>query len=71
MGTQTGTATMENSMEGPQIFNNRVTAGPSKPSSEYLPPQIENIFLQRYGHLYAHRSTIMVTKTYKQPTALP
>ena len=46
VGIHTGTVTMENSMVIPQKIKNRVT------------PKTQNIYSQRYLHLYVHCSII-------------
>ena len=50
MGMSTGTATVENAMVLPHKVRNRVTIGPSNPSSGYLPEKVKNIYSQRYMH---------------------
>ena len=50
MGMETGTATLENSMEVPQEVKNRTTLLSSNQSTRYLPKGYENIDLKGYMH---------------------
>ena len=54
VGKQIHTATMVNSMEGPQKTKNRTTIGPSDSTSGYLPEENKNTHLKRYIHPYVH-----------------
>ena len=58
MGLQIGTATMENSMEGPQKTKNRSTMLSNNPSTWYLPKRPENSCLKGYLHTDVHSSII-------------
>ena len=68
VGLQMGTATMENSMEGPQKTKNWSTIGSSNPSTGYLPQRLENPYPKRYICTPVFIAALFtVAKTWKQP----
>ena len=57
-GMQTGTATMENSMEIPQKIKNRITIRFSNSTFEYLSKENEDTNSKRYVYPCVHCSTV-------------
>ena len=55
---QTGAATVENSMEGPQEVKPRITIWSSNFTTSYLPKENKNTNLKRYMHLSVYWSII-------------
>ena len=55
---QTGAATVENSMEVPQKFQNRTTLWSSNCTTGHLPKGYENTNLKKDMHLYVYSSSI-------------
>ena len=58
MGMQTGAATMENSMKGPQKIKNRTTTRSSNFTSAFSPKENKNTNSKRYMQPYVHCSII-------------
>lgn len=50
VGTETGVATVEKSMEGPQKLKNRTILGSSNNTTGYLPKEYRNINSEGYMH---------------------
>lgn len=48
-------------------IKNKVTIWPNNPSSWYLPQNFENLYSQRYIHLFVHAALFIVTMTWRQP----
>ena len=58
VGMQTGTATLENSVEVPQNFKNRATLQPSNCITSYLSKGYKNTDLKGHMHPDVYSSTI-------------
>ena len=58
MGMQFATATVENSIEVPQIIKNRTTMWSNYSIYGYFSEENENTNLERYMHPYVHCSII-------------
>ena len=58
MGMQTGTATLENSMEAPQKIKNRTTLQPSNCTTRYLPKGYRCAVSKGHMHSNVYSSAI-------------
>ena len=67
VGIQTGTATLENSMEVPQKVRNRTTLQPSNCIIRYLPKGYKNTDSKGYMHPDVDSSIINNTELWKEP----
>ena len=59
---QTGTATLENSMETPQKVKNRTSLRPSNFTTRYLLKEYKNTNSKEYMHLYVYSSIIYISQ---------
>ena len=67
VGMQTGTATLENSMEVPQKVKNRTTLLSSSCPTRYLPRAYKNTNLKRYMYPNVYSSIINNSQTMEMP----
>ena len=66
VGVQTGAATLENSMEGPQKIKNRTTLQSSNHTTGYLPKEYKNTNSKGYMHPYFYFFIYLIYLFYKE-----
>ena len=67
VGMQTGTTTVESSMEIPQKFKNGSVLLSSNSTSVNLSKETQNINSKEHKYPYVHCSLLIITKIWKQP----